>query len=342
MRISLFFIYSGKSRKKSTGIIGCLAAVFMIISLLTAGAVCAQTENTDPLSLWNPGAPKKAIIDFVASVSDPASSEFVPEEERIAVFDLDGTLFCEKPLYLQVLIAAEKLHDLAEKTPEYRDKQPYQGAWQRDWDFISNSGNFLQMNLKAFKGETEEEYKEYALKFLDRNHPRFKVPYLDLFYMPMLQLVKYLDAKGFQVWIVSGSPQEFIRAFSEEKLGVPRDKVIGDVIRVAFREEKGNVTFLREDVIVPPEALREGKPENIRMRIGRNAILAFGNSNDDIAMLSAAGAGGEPHLSLTLHHDDAVREYAYDKGAEKILVIAPKKGWKTVSMKNDFKQVFNP
>ena len=332
---------------KITRTLKVLMVVFISVCLLVSApvGVSAQSEGSaknDPLSSWNETPAKKRILDFIASVSDPASPSFVSEKERIAAFDLDGTLFCEKPLYLQVLIAAERLYDLAEKDPNLRDNQPYKGAWNRDMEYISDPKNYLRMNLIAFEGVTEEEYKEYCLKFLNRDHPVYGVPYVKLFYVPMEELLELLRASGFQLYLVSGSPQEFIRSFSEETLDIGLERVIGDTISVKFEVLPGNnVVFVRKGEVVEPEVLREGKPENIRMRIGRSAILTFGNSNDDIAMLESAGAGGLPHLSLTLHHDDKKREYAYDKGAQKVLKTAKQRNWVIVSMKDDFKTMFS-
>ena len=245
-------------------------------------------------------------------------------------------------MYLQVQIAAEKLYDIAKEDKALRKVEPYKSAWLRDWDYISDSKNFLDMNLKAFVGDSVEEYKEYTTNFLTKKkNPDFKVPYIELFYIPMLELLEYLRANDFQVYIVSGSPQEFIRSFSEEKLETPLEKVIGDTFFINFLMGDNKALFIRGDTVVLPEVLREGKAENIRMRTGTVPILAFGNSNDDIAMLELAAASGLPNLSLTLHHDDAKREYAYDKGADKVLITAKSRGWVTVSMKNDFKKIFN-
>lgn len=313
-----------------------------ILSLFAGICLFVSACLAAPLESWNETPNKDKIINFVESVSDPQSPSFVPEEERIATFDLDGTIFCEKPLYLQVLIAAERLHDLAEKNPILRDVEPYASAWERNRDFISDPKNFLEMNLTAFEGATEEEYKKYTEDFLTVNkNPDFNAPYIELFYIPMLELLEFLRDNGFQIFIVSGSPQEFIRVFSENKLDVSLDRVIGDTIRVEFHVEDGRAVFVRKHEVVEPEVLREGKPENIRMRVGRVPILAFGNSNDDIAMLECAGASGLPSLSLTLHHDDAEREYAYDKGADRVLETAKERGWVVVSMKGDFKTIFN-
>ncbi|MGB2705590.1 MAG: HAD family hydrolase [Candidatus Omnitrophota bacterium] len=312
-----------------------LAITFAIVCLSISVCLAA------PLESWNETPNKERIINFVSSVSDPASPSYVPEKERIAAFDLDGTIFCEKPLYLQVLIAAERLHDLAEKNPLLQSVEPYASAWERDWDYISDPKNFLEMNLTAFEGATEEEYKKYVENFLNtKKNPDFKVPYIELFYIPMLELLEFLKANDFQVYIVSGSPQEFIRSFSEAKLDTPLEKVIGDTISVAFQVQDSRAVFVRKHAVVEPEVLREGKPENIRMRVGRVPILAFGNSNDDIAMLESAAAGGLPSLSLTLYHDDSKREYAYDKGADKVLKTAKERGWVIVSMKEDFKTIF--
>ncbi len=317
------------------------ALAFVIICVSICAFAFAEPAGK-VLPSWNETPNRERIIAFVSSVSDPAGPSYVPEEERIAVLDLDGTIFCEKPLYLQVLIAAERLYELAEKNSILRSVEPYASAWERDWDYISDHNNFLEMNLTAFEGATEEEYQEYAESYLtERKNPDFKVPYIELFYIPMLEFLEYLESNGFQVYIVSGSPQEFIRAFSKEKLNVALEKVIGDTISVAFQVRDGRAVFIRKHAVVEPEVLREGKPENIRTRIGRVPILAFGNSNDDIAMLESAAASGLPNLSLTLHHDDGEREYAYDKGADKVLEAARERGWATVSMKKDFSVIFN-
>ncbi|MFH1305717.1 MAG: HAD family hydrolase [Candidatus Omnitrophota bacterium] len=322
-----------------------LAAVLVVVCAIASvshAAMQPQEAGKGPLPSWNETPVKQQIIDFANEVSDPSGPLYVPEKERIAVFDLDGTLFCEKPLYLQVLIAAERLYELADANPELRGQQPYKGCWERDWDYISDSKNFLEMNLTAFEGMLQEEYMEYSLRFLRRDHPVFGVPYIALLYAPMMELLDFLEEKGFRIYLVSGSPQAFIRSFSEEALGIGRERVIGDTIKIAFEVRDGKVVFVREHAVVEPEVLREGKPENIRMRLGRSAILACGNSNDDVRMLESAGAGGasRPHLSILVHHDDAEREYAYDKGADKALKTAQEAGWLTVSMKNDFKEIF--
>jgi len=316
-------------------------AFLCIIICVSICAFASGKPAAGVLPSWNETPNKQRIIDFVSAVSDENNPSHVSKKERIAVFDLDGTIFCEKPLYLQVLIAAERLYDLAEKNPVLRGVRPYEGAWKRDWDYISDHNNFLEMNLTAFEGSTEEEYKEYTEDYLtERKNPDFKVPYIDLFYTPMLELLVYLRAHDFQVYIVSGSPQEFIRAFSEEKMDVALEEVIGDTISVAFRVHDGRAVYTRKHAVVEPEVLREGKPENVRMRIGRAPILAFGNSNDDIAMLESAFASGRANLSLTLYHDDEEREYAYNKGADKILRVAGERGWAIVSMEKDFKVIF--
>lgn len=297
--------------------------------------------EVDPLPSWNDNINKERIISFVNDASNPSGLLFVPEKERIAAFDLDGTIFCEKPLYLQVQIAAERIYDLAEADPALREKEPYMSCWNRDLNYISDSANFLNMNLLAFEGQAEEEYKDYAMKFLtQKKNPDYNVPYIELFYEPMLELLKFLRDKKFKIFIVSGSPQEFIRAFSEDELDVEFDRVIGDTISVTFESSDSQVVFIRKPEVVLPEVLREGKAENIRMRVGRKPILAFGNSNDDIAMLEYASSGALPYLSLTLHHDDAEREYAYDKGADKVLQDARENDWAIVSMKEDFKTIF--
>jgi len=323
---------------------GKFPALFLTATLLftllayPAGAVSSEI---DPMPSWNETANKAKIMNFVTNASNTTSRTFVPVKDRIAVFDLDGTLFCEKPLYLQVLIAAEKLYDLANENPLLRGREPYKSCWERNMDYISDSKNFIEMNLRAFKGATEEEYKAYVIKFLTtKKQPRYNVPYIDLFYAPMMELLVFLSDNKFTLFIVSDSPQEFIRSFSEESIKIPRDRVIGTAIAIEFKIRKGKAVFIRENDIIKPRVLKEGKAISTRLRIGRNPILGGGNSNDDIEMLKLAADSGRPSLALTVHHDDAKREYAYDKGADEVLKVAAQKEWVIVSMAKDFKTIF--
>jgi len=315
-----------------------LLIVVSFCLLISMGAL-AQDASL-PLSSWNDTATKQKIVTFVESVSNASSPLCVPEEDRIAVFDLDGTLFCEKPMYLQVMIAAQGLKDLAEANPDLRGRQPYKAAFEDDIEYLYDHDHFVEMNLKAFEGKTEEEYQAYCLNFLKQNQPRFKVPYLDLFYVPMLELLEYLRSKDFIIYIVSGSPQEFIRSFSKDAINIEPRYIIGETISIDFRIADNKAIFERIPVLVEPDVLREGKPINIRLRVGQGPILAFGNSSDDMKMLEYATVSEHPSLSLTLHHDDAAREYAYDKGAEKILETARNNDWIIVSMKDDFARIF--
>ncbi|MBU1128320.1 MAG: haloacid dehalogenase-like hydrolase [Candidatus Omnitrophica bacterium] len=327
-------------RRFFSAVMGLSVFLIMAACCLVPLDVALARMGDEPLSYWNNTPAKQRIIAFVDEVTDPLSDSYVAEEMRLAAFDLDGTLFCEKPLYLQVLVAAEGLYDLAEKDPTLREEYPYNGAWKRDMEFISDSKNFLEMNLTAFAGMTQEEYQAYVRDFLRRDHPKYGVPYDQLFYSPMEELLRFLRDNGFQIYLVSGSPQEFIRSFSVEILDVQPERVIGDTISIDFEIRDGEVAYVRKHDYVKPEVLKAGKPVNIRLRTGRSPILAFGNSSDDIQMLESAGAGGLPSLALTLRHDDAEREYAYDKGAEKMIEVASENGWVIVSMKEDFKTVF--
>lgn len=325
-------------------VIKLLLITFVSSCVLISGCTSAQVDEdlkSDPLSSWNNTPVKQKIIDFVANVSNPSSPSYIPEEERIATFDLDGTLLCEKPINLQMAIAVQRLHELAYKNTGLWETQPYKAAWDHDWNYLLNHENKRGIILKSFEGVSQKEYQEYAKNFLDtQNNTFFKVPYKRLFYVPMIELVKYLGSNDFSVYVVSSSQQGLIRTFSKEYLSIERDRVIGSQIKLDFQIRDGHAVFMRKGETVGYLDVHKGKPENIHTFIGRGPILAFGNSDGDIEMLEYAKAGDLPSLALILHHDDAEREFAYNEEAEKALKLAKEHGWVIVSMKNDFGVVF--
>lgn len=303
------------------------------------------------LDLWNDGAAKEQIADFVRRISVVGSPDYVPAAARIAVFDNDGTLWTEKPLPVELAYILQRLTRMAEEDASLRDKQPWKAAYDKDYKWLgdlvtqhyngddSNVKVFVAAMLQAFCGMTVDAYQAAAADFLQQaRHPHLGRRFRDCGYAPMVELMRYLESHGFTNYIVSSGSRDFMRVFSEDIYGVHYECVVGSshALRYTEDEDCGTLAYLAE-----MEVFDDGpvKPVRIWSRVGRRPILAFGNSNGDIPMLQFAG-GDYPALRLLLLHDDAARELAYDAGAEKSLEMAGRKGWTIVSMKNDWKCVF--
>jgi hypothetical protein len=297
----------------------------------------------DPLPSWNNTATKQKIIKFVTEISDPESSSYVPVNKRIAVFDNDGTLICEKPTYVQIAFAYDWLKNQAIANPKLKNQEIYKAALTNDYGYMRTMERTVNVVTTTFQGRSQKEFTQKANQFVTHAiHPRFKTPYTQVIYKPMLELVDYLHAHGFKVYIVSGLNSGFIRSFAEKYLHIDKDKIIGTSIKLSFElDNNGNVKFIRQHAILKPANIGKGKAENIQRNIGKKPLLAFGNSSGDIQMFELTESNKLPHLVLFLHHDDAKREYAYDKAAEILLKIAAKHSWLEVSMQNDFRIVFN-
>jgi len=304
------------------------------------------------LSLWNETPTKKAIIDYVNAVTDSKSTDFVPEVERIAVFDNDGTLWCEKPMYIQLDFILRRWVEMANENPALREQQPWKAAVEKDYAWLGNvvvkhyrgddSGIPVVMKglLTAFEGVTIEDLSERAGNFLrTQSHPTLKRLYRECGYAPMIELLRYLEANGFTNYIVSGGGRDFMRPISQELYGIAPERVIGSSFSLAYRESGDG-----GDVLVQPhlDVLDDGpvKPTRIWSRIGKRPILAAGNTNGDIQMLQFANKPPRPALRLLVLHDDAEREFEYVEGAEKSLQLAKQYGWTVISIKNDWKTVF--
>ena len=299
------------------------------------------------LSLWNAGHTRQAILKFVAEVTEVGGPNYVPPIERIATFDNDGTLWCERPLYVQFIGALDYLADRAQAEPALRERQPYKAAYEQDMDWLSvytsneKIPELVGMLIHETAGETQAEFEARAAHWLQiAKHPRFDVLYTRLVYQPMLELLDYLRAHDFQIYICSGGGMDYVRLVSETLYGIPRQNVIGSNLKLAWEYREAGPVVVRQAGIVEPFNDGPGKPVNIQLHVGRPPILAAGNSNGDIAMMEFAQASGRPYLNLLVHHDDAAREYAYDGSAERALELAKSRGWCIVSMKDDFHQVF--
>jgi haloacid dehalogenase-like hydrolase len=324
-----------------------LISVALTIFSCVASGVCAQ----DPLPSWNDTKPKKAIIDFVARIAKEGSADFVRLEERIATFDNDGTLWVEQPIYTQVTFAIDQVVALAPQHPEWRDTDPFKSILAHDREAMMRFSiqDFEKVVAVTHSGMTVQQFQEIVKKWLaETKHPRFKRPYTECVYQPMLELMQYLRNNGFKTYIVTGGGQEFVRAFAERVYGVPPEQVVGSMGKVKYAYDKVG----RPELIKVPEVLliddKTGKPEGINMVIGRRPHAAFGNSTGDQQMLEYTGAGDGAKLMMLVHHDDAKREYAY--GAESkigtfsdaLMAEAKKKGWFVISMKDDWKTIFPP
>jgi hypothetical protein len=324
---------------------------YRAIALAVLWIASGSARGADPLSSWNDTAGKKAIVDFVEKVTRDGSVDFVKPEERIATFDNDGTLWVEQPNYTQVTFAIDEVVAMAPQHPEWRETEPFKAILAHDREAMLRFSiqDFEKVVAVTHSGMSVQQFQETVQKWLaEAKHPRFKRPYTECVYQPMLELMQYLRANGFKTYIVTGGGQEFVRAFAEPVYGVPPEQVVGSMGKVKYEYDKeGN-----PELIKLPEVLliddKTGKPEGINMVIGRRPYGAFGNSTGDQQMLEYTGAGNGARLMMLVHHDDAKREYAY--GAESkigtfsdaLMAEAKKKGWIVISMKDDWKTIFPP
>jgi len=286
------------------------------------------------LDSWNDGDAKSAILAFVRSVTTPGDS-FVPPAERIATFDNDGTLWCEKPNYVQADFLLRRLNQMADDDPTRRTRQPWKALYERDhvWlaSLMTRVADLTTGVTEAFEGITTEEFEVKARAFFDTTtHPTLGVPYTQLAYGPMIELLDLLRANEFHVYICTGGGRDFVRVISEEAYGVPRDHVIGSASTIEYRD--GDI--YRTKGLELPIDDGPGKPVHIWRRTGRKPLFACGNADGDAEMLEIA------RFSVLIDHDDAEREFAYREGAEKVMLKAQVRGWTVVSMRDDFREVF--
>ncbi|MEJ2555217.1 MAG: HAD family hydrolase [Anaerolineae bacterium] len=295
---------------------------------------------------WNGTPTKEAILDFVAAVTNESGPHYVPTAERVATFDNDGTLWVEKPAYIQLFFAIQRLKDMGEVDPTLLEKPAFKAAATGDMGYFAGlyPGDIpalMQIIYDSHAGISQPEFERLAYVFMTHaRHPRFGVTFKQCIYQPMLELMAYLKENDFKIFIASAGGMSFMRVVSEEIYQVPRENVIGSNITFEVGREDGRLILLRKPGLVDPPDDGPGKPVNIELHIGRPPILAAGNSDGDIEMLEFAEASGKPFLNLLLHHDDDEREYAYDHGAEKALQLAGERGWTVISIEQDFRQVF--
>jgi phosphoglycolate phosphatase-like HAD superfamily hydrolase len=295
-----------------------------------------EEEYVAALESWRDGSARGAILEFVRSVTEPGPG-FVPEVERIATFDNDGTLWCEKPMYVQADFVLRKWRAMAASDPSLAERQPYKALVEGDRAWLSSLTDHVPDLVRgiseAFAGLTTEAFEAEVLDFFrDARHPTLDVPYTEVAYAPMRELLALLDANGFRVFICSAGGRDFVRAVCEQVYAIPRDRVIGSSAPVELHDGQ----LLRVAGVEQPIDDGAGKPVHIWARTGRTALLAGGNADGDVEMLSSA------RFALLVHHDDPEREFAYDAGAERALNEAATRGWTVASMKADFSTVFDP
>jgi phosphoserine phosphatase len=309
--------------------------------------ICSAANAADPLPSWNDGAAKATILEFVAAVTNEKGNDYVEPAERIAVFDHDGTLWVEYPMYTQLLFAFERVKDLAPEHPEWKTKQPFKALLEGDMKTVGASGmkGLMEIVVATHSGITATEFEMEASRWLaTTKHPKFDRLYSECIYQPQLELLAYLRANGFKTFIVSGGGIQFMRPISEKNYGIPAEQVVGSSAVSEFQIKDGKPALVRQPKIAFVND-KAGKPVGIYEHIGRRPILAFGNSDSDMQMIEFTMAGEGRRLGLFVHHTDAEREYAYDRKSHvgtlnKVLDIATENDWIVVDMKKDWKTVF--
>ena len=317
-----------------------------MLPLLLAWLVTAA-QAADPLPSWNAGSSKTDIMAFVAEVTQEGGADFIPPGDRIAVFDNDGTLWSEQPLYFQLLFAMDRVKALAPQHPDWQTEQPFKAVLDDDREALAESGEqgLLKLIMASHAGMTTADFEHTVRDWIrTARHPRFGRPYTDLVFQPMLELLDYLRANGFKTFIVSGGGIEFMRPWVEEVYGIPPEQVVGSSIKTELQMREGKPVLMRlpEIDFIDDKA---GKPVGINKFIGRRPIAAFGNSDGDLQMLQWTAAGDGKRLMVLIRHTDAEREWAYDREShvgklDKALDEAGERGWTVVDMQKDWKWIY--
>ena len=321
-----------------------LLSFFWILTATIAVALAA-----DPLASWNDGKAKQSILTFVEKVTRPGSPDFVPPAERIAVFDNDGTLWSEQPMYFQLFFALDRIKALAPQHPEWKSQEPFASLLQGNVKQALAGGEkaILEIVMATHAGMTTERFEQIVRDWIaTARHPKTGKLYTEMVYQPMLELLKYLRSNDFKTFIVSGGGIEFMRPWTEAVYGIPPEQVVGSSIKTKFEMRDGKPALVRlpEINFIDDKA---GKPVGINQHIGRRPIAAFGNSDGDLQMIQWTTAGQGALFGLIVHHTDSEREWAYDRQShigrlDKALDEARAKGWAVVDMKNDWKTIFPP
>ncbi len=317
---------------------------FWLMVVTLAGA--AGVQAADPLPSWNDGAARQAIVDFVAKTTTAGSPEFVPGPERIAVFDNDGCLWSEQPMYFQALFIFDRIRALAPQHADWETQEPFAAVLRGDLKTALAGGEhaLLEMAMATHAGMTTEEFEQVAKEWIGTaKHPQTGKLYTEMVYQPMLELLAYLRANGFKTFIVSGGGIEFMRPWTEKVYGIPPEQVIGSSIETKYELRDGVPALARLPEVDFIDD-KEGKPVGIQRHIGRRPVMAFGNSDGDFQMLEWTTGGAGARLGVLIHHTDEAREWAYDRESHvgrlaRGLDEGPGRGWVIVDMKNDWSSI---
>jgi len=322
-----------------------LALSTFAILLLTASIATAEPGNSLPS--WNETESKATIIAFVESVTDRSADTFVPESERVAVFDNDGALWCERPVYFQLLFAIDQVNAMKSEHPEWRTTEPFKSVLAGDFQSVAASGEqgLKKLLAASHTGMTSDTFQNAVREWLQTaRHPTLDRRYTELVYQPQLELLDYLRTNGFKTYIVSGGGIDFVRVFAEKVYGIPPEQVVGSSVEATYESRDGVPVIVKQ-----PQGFflddKEGKPVGIYQHIGRRPILAVGNSDGDFQMLEYTTTGEGPRLGILIHHDDEDREFAYDRDSHigrlsRGLDEAADRGWVVVSMADAWRKIF--
>jgi phosphoglycolate phosphatase-like HAD superfamily hydrolase len=336
-------------------LISSLALLPILHELIPLGPASAQTATLSAaLPSWNDGPAKQAILDFVRATTDQASSKFVPPEERIATFDQDGTLWVEHPIYSQVVYCLDRVPAVVEKSPKLKNVEPFKTVLSGNSEAIAKLTlpDLEKILVATLTGMSVDEFNAEAKKWLTTaKDPRWKRPYTDLIYQPMLEVMQYLRGNGFKTYIVTGGGQDFVRVYSQRVYGIPPEQVVGTAGGTKFGYKDGKPFLTKEPKLLLNDD-KAGKPEGIHLMIGQRPYAAFGNSDGDRQMLEYIGAGDGARLMMLVMHDDEKREYAYGPAqglppskvgtfTQALYDEAKNKDWPVISMKNDWKKIFS-
>lgn len=307
----------------------------------------APASAGDPLPSWNEGPAKQSIIEFVKATTEKRSPDFVPVSERIAVFDNDGTLWAEQPMYFQAFFIFDRIKQLAPQHPEWQTQEPFASVLRGDIKSALAGGekSLMEMAMATHAGMSTEQFEQIVSQWIGTaRHPQTGRLFTEMVYQPMLEVLHYLRANGYKTYIVSGGGIEFMRPWTEAVYGIPPEQVIGSSIKTEYVMKDGTPSLMRLPQLnfIDDKA---GKPVAINQHIGRRPVMAFGNSDGDLQMLQWTTAGDGPRFALYVHHTDAAREWAYDHPShigqlDEGLTQAKANGWTVVSMKDDWKTVF--
>ena len=324
--------------------------VFLFV-ILTFSLVCTSSiradAQADPLPSWNHGSVRESIVRFVDLVTKDGGEGYVPPEERIAVFDNDGTLWAEKPISVQLAFALDRVKALAPEHLEWKEEQPFKAVLEGDLESVLAGGaqTIQQIVMATHTGMTIDEFDQIVSEWIgSARHPVTNRLYTEMVYQPMLELLAYLRSNGFKTYIVSGGGIEFMRPWVERVYGIPPEQVVGSSIKVKYEmRESGPILMRLSEMDFIDD--KDGKPVGINRFIGRRPLIAFGNSDGDLQMLQWTAAGSDSRFMGLVHHTDAEREWAYDREVslgrlDKALTEAEEKGWIVVNMKEDWKVIF--